>query len=146
MQMPKLKCVELLYYALYGFDIRARWVISARLSIGVWIQHSPLLGFSSLVSGSDLNSYYSRQYPTWYMDTCTQVAKTDTVKYVGVSLHLALILVPTRQCYSQEGQWNTNLPPAQPTQGANCSEDTNPSSARSLNTPVWYGTPTQPKT
>ena len=59
--------------------------------------------------------------PTWYMDT--HLLKLDTAKYLGVSLHRHSSWSPTRQCHSHEGQWNSSLPPAQPTQGTNCSED-----------------------
>ena len=51
------------------------------------------------------------------------LAETDTAKYLGVSLHRHSSWSP-RQCHSQEGQWNSSLPPEQPTQGDNCSEDT----------------------
>ena len=60
---------------------------------------------ASCYESPEINLQWRR--PTWYMVTI--LAETDTANYLGVSLHKHSSW--SRQCYSQECQWNTSLPP-----------------------------------
>ena len=79
------------------------------------------------------------------------LAETDTAKYLGVSLHKHSSCSPHVNATAKKANGTRQLEPSSSATYARrqlqwrCAH-TNPSSAQSLNTPVWYGTPTQLKT
>ena len=72
--------------------------------------------------------------------------ETDTAKYLGVSLHRHSSWSPHVNATAKKANWTRAFRQPNLRQLQRSHVHTNHSSAQSLNTPVWYGTPTQPKT